>query len=149
MVKHVGSNNFACPSTNHTGMSLSIFFLEPMRVPWPTIALVPVFDYSILCRRAFFEVFLVITAPVCGGIKPNYCVSTTCVGNSGIDIAVSANITKFIHTVYTLLFKVGNSGILCVSRRLFSFHLLNRLCMLFILRCLFIFQIVDLGCGVV
>lgn len=128
-------------------MHFSTWLLEPMRVPFPRCAPGPVFDNSITFCRAFFEAFLVITVPSCGGIPPSYCISTSCVGNSGIDIAVSANRSKFTHTVYTLLFEVGNSGILCLSRLLFSFHLCNRLCMHFILTLLFSFQVVDLGRG--
>ena len=105
----------------------------------------PVFNYSITCCRAFFEVTLVINAPGCCGIPPNYCISTFCVGNSGIDIAVPAYRSKFLHIVYTLVFKVGNSGIFFVFRFLFSLHLRNRLFMLLILKFLCILERVDLG----
>ena len=146
----VAANYFTSISRDHTGMVLSITLLEPMWVSWPCWASGPVFDYSIICcRRTFCVLILVVAAPSLAWVPPINWISTSYVGNSGIDIAVPTYISKWLHIVYTLFFQAGNSGILFVFRLLFSFHLCNRLCMLFILKILCIFQPVDLGRGVI
>ena len=125
----VVSNDFTIRSRDHTSMASAYFWPVRLIGSWLCCALVPVFYDPIICCRMFCA-HSVISTPLCRGVPPTSCISTWWAANSDVDVTVPIDISKFLSTVYTLVFEVLNSVFLClfclpICLHLFDFFLLN------------------------